>query len=170
MLAYTRSESVLWVPSFVAAPVDDAYHPSRGDDEPVAGELTSKDIAAEIDTDPRTLRRFLRDDNTYRNAGSGGRYVFTQKDIPTLKKRFDKWAAGVATRRAKRDTSGLIKKTKPVEIEPEVIPIPKCTPYLRRLEQEQIARLDDRLRECGLHVSQLRERAGWVEVETAVAS
>lgn len=123
--------------------------------------LSSKMVAKELETDPRTLRRFLRDDPTYRNAGAGGRYVFTTRDMSTLKKRFADWQAGVEVRRAKRNTTGLINRTKTPDIEPDVILIPKCTPRIRQLEQEQIARLDARLRECGLHVSQMKERAEW---------
>lgn len=127
-------------------------------------ELSSKMVAEELGTDPRTLRRFLRDDPTYRNAGSGGRYVFTKRDMPTLKKRFDAWQAGVESRRAKRNTTGLINRPKTPDIEPDVIFIPKCTPELRAKEREQIDRLDARLRECGLHVSQLKDRAEWAAV------
>lgn len=127
--------------------------------------LSSKMVAEMLDTEPRTLRRFLRDDVTYRNAGSGGRYEFTARDLPTLKKRFVGWQAGVEARRAKRDTSGLQKKTKANEPEPDVIDIPKCTPQLRAKEREQIARLEDRLKQCGLHISQLKVRVTWNPVE-----
>lgn len=112
-------------------------------------------VAEEVGTDARTLRRFLRDDPTYRNAGSGGRYEFTSRDLPTLKKRFATWEAGVASRRAQRDTSGLQRKRQTAEPEPDVIVIPKMTPELRRREAEQIARLQARMRECGL---QMRDR------------
>lgn len=121
----------------------------------VAEGLSSKVVAEKLGTEPRTLRRFLRDDPTYRNAGSGGRYVFTDRDMPTLKKRFASWQAGVESRRAKRDTSGLVNKSKASEPEPDVIDIPKCTPELRRKEREQIERLEHRLKECGLHISQM---------------
>lgn len=132
----------------------------------MAETLTSKAVAAHLNTDARTLRRFLRDDPTYRNAGSGGRYTFTGRDLPTITKRFTTWQAGVDDRRAKRNTTGLIKKSKTVEHEPEVIEIPKCTDAMRRLEAEQVARLDNRLRECGLHLSQLR-RAEWARIDTS---
>lgn len=129
--------------------------------------LSSKQIAEILDTEPRTLRRFLRDDPTYRNAGSGGRYEFTERDVPTLKKRFSAWLAGVEARRAKRDTTGLQNRSKAVSDEPEVIVIPKCTPYLRQVEREQVERLEARLRECGLSVSQMRQREGWKDTEVA---
>ena len=129
--------------------------------------LNTKQVATELDTDPRTLRRFLRDDPTYRNAGSGGRYSFTERDIPTLKKHFTKWTVGVESRRAKRDTSGLVHRPKVVDVEPDVIEIPKCTAALRAKEAEQVARLEARLRECGLHVGQMKDRAEWARVEAS---
>lgn len=135
----------------------------------MAETLTSKMVASELNTEARTLRRFLRDDPTYRNAGSGGRYTFTMSDMPTLKKRFAKWQAGVESRRAKRDTSGLVNKPKLQEVEPDVIDIPKCTPALRRLEREQIDRLENKLKACGLHISQLRDRAEWARTDSSVA-
>lgn len=131
----------------------------------MAEALTSKAVASELNTDPRTLRRFLRADPTYRNAGSGGRYEFTPSNLPTLKKRFSAWQAGVEVRRSKRDTTGLVNKRKPAEVEPETITIPKCTPALRKRDAEQVERLEARLRECGLHVSQLRDRADWASTE-----
>lgn len=131
--------------------------------------LSSKIVASELGTEPRTLRRFLRDDPTYRNAGSGGRYAFTEKDLPTLRKRFGKWQDGVEARRAKRDTTGLVNRQATPE-EPDVIDIPKCTPSLRRREREQVERLEARLRECGLHVTQLKDRAEWLRLEDAAVA
>lgn len=133
----------------------------------MAEALTSKLVASELGTEPRTLRRFLRDDPTYRNAGSGGRYTFTMSDMPTLKKRFAKWQAGVEERRGKRDTSGLVNKPKASEPEPDTITIPRCTPYIKQLEREQVERLDARLKECGLHITQLRDRAEWARLDAS---
>jgi hypothetical protein len=126
--------------------------------------LSTKAVAEHLDTEPRTLRRFLRDDPTYRNAGSGGRYAFTERDLGTLSKRFDKWLAGVDARRAKRDTTGLQNRPKASDVEPEVIMIPRCTPALRAKERDQIAWLQARLAECGLAVPQMREAENWVDV------
>lgn len=134
----------------------------------MAEALSSKMVASELGIEPRTLRRFLRDDPTYRNAGSGGRYAFTTRDLPTLRKRFAAWQNGVDVRRAKRDTSGLVNRGRTPQEEPEVIEIPKCTPGLRKKEREQVERLEQRLKECGLHITQMRDRATWVTVSEAV--
>jgi hypothetical protein len=53
--------------------------------------LTTKAVAERLGTDPKTLRVFLR--ATSQGIGSGSRYVFTRKDVPTLKGRFAKWQA-----------------------------------------------------------------------------
>lgn len=121
--------------------------------------LSTKAVAETLSTEPRTLRRFLRDDPTYRNAGSGGRYEFTDRDIATLKKRFAAWQRGVEARRSKRDTSGLQNRPKTPAVEPETIVIPKCTPELRAEARAQEARLLARLAECGLSVAQMRDAA-----------
>jgi hypothetical protein len=36
---------------------------------------------------------FLRASDDYQAVGSGSRYSFTAKDVPTMKTRFDKWQA-----------------------------------------------------------------------------
>ena len=132
--------------------------------------LSTGTVSTRLNTTARTLRRFLRDDPTYRNAGSGGRYQFTERDMTTLEKRFADWERGVESRRAKRDTSGLQNKPATPSVEPETIVIPKCTPELRRKERAQIDALEARLRECGLSVAQMRRRdADWEEA-SSVAS
>lgn len=46
------------------------------------------DVAAELDVDPRALRRFLRSDPSYRNAGMGGRYIFSDAEKDSLKRAY----------------------------------------------------------------------------------
>lgn len=111
--------------------------------------------AQALGTDSRTLRRFLRRDKTYRNAGPGGRYSFTQSELLTLRKRYQAWA----DKNSQRHT--IARSTRPA-IDPEdydqVITIPKMTPELREQIREQEARLDRRLKEVGLHLSQLNRK------------
>lgn len=45
-------------------------------------------VAAEADIDPRALRRFLRTNPSYRNAGMGGRYMFTEAEKNSLIRAF----------------------------------------------------------------------------------
>lgn len=139
----------------------------------MAETLDCKKVASTLNTEPRKLRRFLREDSTYMNVGQGGRYKFTYADLEMLRERFTLWQEGVNTRRAKRNTTGLmnnsaVKVAAEEEAEPAVIEIPKCTPALRKLEAEQIARLERRLRECGLHVTQMKDRRPWSPTWTPV--
>lgn len=69
--------------------------------------LTTAEVAAELDTTPRTLRKFLRADARTRDAadtlpGKGGRYAIEKKSIAPMKKRFAKWQEAEAKARAER--------------------------------------------------------------------
>lgn len=55
--------------------------------------LTTREVAEKIGTDPKTLRVFLCASTDYQAPGSGARYAFTAKDVPTMKGRFSKWQA-----------------------------------------------------------------------------
>lgn len=59
--------------------------------------LTTTEVADELDTDPKTLRKFLRSHLPKETLpGQGKRYSFTTKDVPGLKKAFAAWAEGKA--------------------------------------------------------------------------
>jgi DNA-binding transcriptional MerR regulator len=46
---------------------------------------SSTEAAAELGIDARMLRRYLRADDSYTNAGQGGRYNFTDQDLARLR-------------------------------------------------------------------------------------
>jgi hypothetical protein len=46
---------------------------------------STTEAAAELEIEPKALRRFLRSDPARRNAGQGGRYVFTDPDLASLR-------------------------------------------------------------------------------------
>lgn len=46
---------------------------------------SATEAAIELAIEPKALRRFLRSDPARRNAGQGGRYVFTEPDITSLR-------------------------------------------------------------------------------------
>lgn len=108
--------------------------------------------ARELGTDARTLRRFLRRDPSYRNAGAGGRYTFTAQEMAALKRHFAKWSTKAETRRRSWEPDPE-DYSQPIEI-------PPMTPELRAKIREQELRLEARLLECGLHISQL-DRPEW---------
>ncbi|MGH9904835.1 MAG: hypothetical protein ACRD8U_04520 [Pyrinomonadaceae bacterium] len=56
--------------------------------------LTPKELAKELDTDPRTVRKFLRSKASGLNAdapGKGGRWAIESKKVRGLKGKFSKW-------------------------------------------------------------------------------
>ncbi|WP_094361413.1 hypothetical protein [Mycobacterium marinum] len=68
--------------------------------------LSTKDVAEKVGTDPKTLRVFLRASTDYQAVGSGSRYAFSTKDVPTLKGRFAKWLGErAAAKKAKEVTA-----------------------------------------------------------------
>lgn len=65
--------------------------------------MDTNEVAQRLDITPRQLRVFLRSPfSTFKAVGSGARYDFTEKELPTIHKRFLEWkAAG----KPKPDTS-----------------------------------------------------------------
>lgn len=59
----------------------------------------SNEAAEEIGTTPRLLRRFLRSNDSWKNATQAGRYEFTESELKSLKIQFNKWHAGRKVRR-----------------------------------------------------------------------
>jgi hypothetical protein len=142
--------------------------------------MTSSDVAREIGTDAKTLRRFLRADPSYRNVGSGGRYDFQPSDIPTVKKLFTAWIDGkkVSIKPSGKTSVKTVDATPRTraEIDADVwaeedaqraaaglgpVVVPPMTPTLRQAAAERVARLEARLRERGRHVSQVDGVDDW---------
>jgi hypothetical protein len=55
--------------------------------------LTAKEVATRLDTDARTLRKFLRSTDQVESPGKGSRYSIEAKAVRSLKKGFDAWIA-----------------------------------------------------------------------------
>jgi hypothetical protein len=70
--------------------------------------MDSRAVASALDTDPKTLRRFLRSEtSSVTPVGSGGRYVFDEADLPIMRAEFGVWSQSIApkpvvTRKPKR--------------------------------------------------------------------
>ena len=65
--------------------------------------ITPKEFAAKLDTDARTVRKFLRADakaNGTETPGKGSRWEIEAKSIRSLTKRFNDWNAA----RAEKET------------------------------------------------------------------
>lgn len=57
---------------------------------------TTTTLAAEFETTPRTLRKFLRsNDSGIESVGKGSRYALpsSKREVQALRKRFDAWGA-----------------------------------------------------------------------------
>lgn len=56
--------------------------------------ITPKELAQKLDTDPRTVRKFLRKnarDNGSETPGKGSRWEIDSKTVPALRKGFKIW-------------------------------------------------------------------------------
>jgi hypothetical protein len=60
--------------------------------------MTTTEVASELETDPRTLRKFLRDFYGDGKAvvGKGSRYAIEKRDLRKLRKGFADWTAARA--------------------------------------------------------------------------
>lgn len=117
--------------------------------------FTAKDVATQLNTDPKTLRRFLRQDVEYRNPGSGGRWMFTEADVEKITPRFEAWQGRPRTTSAGKtmidDLEGL-----PARVIRSKSPADRAA--VKKLSEERVDRLEAALRQRGLHVSQMKDR------------
>lgn len=122
--------------------------------------MNTRQAAEALGTDSKRLRRFLRADPTYRNAGQGGRYEFAEKDLTTLKKRFDAWV--VKTAKSEPTRAPRRRGNREIPAMDESILGRALTSTEReerdKRSRERVDRLEERLRAAGLHVSQARDR------------
>lgn len=118
-------------------------------------EYSSAEAAAELDVHPRVLRRFIRSNDSWKNATHAGRYSFSEADIRSLKVQFPKWQSGRAPRRS---TVESIEEIKELDTDPGIHPdemvLMKTNPQFRnevleRRRQRQL-RLQARINQIGL--------------------
>lgn len=127
--------------------------------------FTAVEAATELKTDGRTLRRFLRKHPAYQNAGSGGRYVFTEDDMPVLQKRFTEWNDRSKTSKAVGTTMIADAPGLPARIVNSRLPQDIAT--VKAHTKDRVDRLEAALYAAGLHISQMRKpgRGMWNETE-----
>lgn len=137
--------------------------------------MDTNDAASAVGTTPKILRAFLRSPvSTFVSVGSGSRYSFTERDIPTLKKKFAEWQGS-----GKPKPTPVPKQRKPtpapavasvteddIRVRDEAVwaeegPVelpnirdPRVRARVRRDAAEREARLVMRMMAAGLHVSQ----------------
>lgn len=96
-----------------------ATKPAKAAKASTAGEgetLAAKQVATMLNTEAKTLRQFLRSPaSTFEAVGSGGRYEFTEGDVPQIKQEFDAWRSAHAARGSKRTAGKGSTPSKPIE-------------------------------------------------------
>ncbi len=60
-------------------------------------QITTAELAAELETTPREVRKFLRsEDGKNATVGKGARWSIEKREVRALKSRFAKWTAAKA--------------------------------------------------------------------------
>lgn len=62
------------------------------------GLVDVKSAARELETDPKTLRTFLRSDPQYKSPGIGGRYDLSAFSVEFLRSQFELWSSVTTAR------------------------------------------------------------------------
>lgn len=136
--------------------------------------MDTAEVAELLGTTPRVLRQFLRSPvSTFVAVGSGARYEFNDRDVPTIKKRFADWNSQgkpkpiVTKPKAQRSQSAKLeaqhqKDVRVWEEEGSILLEDIRDPRVRRrvqlAAQAAEARLNMRLMAVGLHITQLGDR------------
>lgn len=133
--------------------------------------MDTNEVATHLGVTPRQLRVFLRSPfSTYVAVGSGARYDFTDRDLPTLEKRFHEWkaagkpkptTAGQSTRpkssMSTKDKRALRDRQEWEEEGPIVLPDirdPRVRARVKADAQAAEHRLALQLIAAGLHITQ----------------
>jgi hypothetical protein len=137
--------------------------------------MDTRAVADALNTDPKTLRRFLRDKSTsFIPVGSGSRYNFTSADLDAIRAQFEPWSQRQAAKASEKPVrarstvarTGVTRADRDAAVWAEEAPVvledirnPRVRAEVRRLAREAEARLTAQLLAAGLHVTQKRDRA-----------
>lgn len=105
--------------------------------------FSASEAAAELGIDPRSLRRFLRNDESYRNVGMGGRYAFTESELVSLKRAY--LHSSPSTRKVPRTTTDDRFMDDDPGVPVEKLSARGLTPSLRASRQAARAQRQQRL-------------------------
>lgn len=124
-----------------------------------AVKLSAKEAAAQIGTDARTLRKFIRSEKAnlpIDPCGQGNRYEFTSAEVKALKKQFIAWSGGTTKTEAPAPPAakkGKKSKAKaevpdmthedPDEVEEIDLTDDDLDPTDEQMEQLEVENLDD---------------------------
>jgi hypothetical protein len=121
-----------------------------------------KRAAEALDTDPKRLRQFLRSDAKYKSPGAGGRYDLSGFSVDELREAYDLWAKVSTPRTARVEPETTDDADEHDESPP--LPVGASRDEVRAHAAQRVARLEEKLRANGLHLSQLKDRASWARV------
>lgn len=131
---------------------------------------SSLEAAEFIGTSARLLRRFIRQNDSWKNATYAGRYSFTEAEVNSLKLQFDKWQGGRTTRKPSAsgvESAELTHLDEDQGITVEQMHLARRNPELRKMiHANRIARqrkLNERIREVGLSSLGLNDKAELVD-------
>lgn len=89
--------------------------------------LTAKEVAARFGTDPRTLRKFLREDakvNEVETPGKGSRWTIEAKAVKSLNTRFNRWNDAKAAKAAEKAEADISPDEDIDDDAPEEVDLP----------------------------------------------
>lgn len=115
------------------------------------------DAAEELGTTARLLRRFIRQNDSWKNATHAGRYSFSEAEMKSLKVQFEKWQGTRSSRRptSKVEAEELFHLDEDKGIEVSDMHRMKVDPHFRRevlaRRQERFRKLNNRIAEVGIH-------------------
>lgn len=136
--------------------------------------MDTKEVADHLGTTARVLRQFLRSSqSSFVPVGSGARYDFTDRELPTIKRRFEEWhkqgkpRPTPSTRAPKSSRTDRVRaqtmRDAEVWAEEGPVEIPDIrNPQVRAQVREQARAaetlLELRLLAAGLHITQMGNR------------
>jgi DNA-binding transcriptional MerR regulator len=129
--------------------------------------MDTGEVAALLGTTAKNLRRFLRSaHSTFKAVGSGARYEFTSRDVPTLQREFMRWLRSRQQEQTVKEEKPRVRHARSQrerdeevwaeegDVELPDIRDPQVLMAVRRAEAERVARLEERMMAAGLHVTQ----------------
>jgi predicted SprT family Zn-dependent metalloprotease len=78
---------------------------------------SAPELAEQLGVDAKTLRRFLRENGSFRNPGSGARYTFTASEAKSVEKAFNSWRSGKSSAKT---TNGAKPKSKTSDVKKRI--------------------------------------------------
>lgn len=139
---YTSRYALTWVDTLPEKSRVEPTTNNRGADMSEDGTYSAPALAQKIGTDAKTLRRFLRENASFRNPGSGGRYVFTAKEAESVEKAFRSWDGKRSRRSQTSDNTRAKGKTQSRSAERQ------------KSAQKRVDALEAALLASGKHISQ----------------